>query len=76
MINSEAVCLKNDTAEGSYKRSWANYITAWLDAYKAARLPMWGLTPQKEPEARQHKFESCAYTPGLRTQGVVGYPLS
>ena len=24
-------------------------------------LPMWGLTPQNEPEARQSRFESCAY---------------
>ena len=76
MINSEAVCLKNDTAEGSYKRSWAKYITAWLDAYKAAGLPMWGLTLQNELEARQHKFESCAYIPGLLTQGILVYPLS
>jgi glucosylceramidase len=66
MINSAPVCLKDDTAAGnSYKQTWANYILAWLDGYAAAGLPMWGLTPQNEPEARQHKFESCAYTPEL-----------
>lgn len=32
MINSDAVCLRNDTVEGSYKQTWANYITMWLDA--------------------------------------------
>ena len=71
MINSNAVCLKNDTARGSYKEAWANYITAWLTGYKAAGLPMWGLTPQNEPEARQHKFESCAYTPALMVDFIA-----
>jgi glucosylceramidase len=71
MINSNAVCLKNDTAKGSYKQTWANYITAWLTSYKAAGLPMWGLTPQNEPEARQHKFESCAYTPELMVEFIA-----
>ena len=47
MINSLVPCLKNDTAAGeSYKRTWANYILAWLDGYAEAGLPMWGLTPQ------------------------------
>eukprot|EP01047_Picozoa_sp_COSAG01_P023061 COSAG01_NODE_1389_length_10493_cov_12.367414_11_plen_76_part_00 len=32
---------------------------------------MWGLTPQNEPEARQHKFESCAYTPALMTDFIA-----
>jgi glucosylceramidase len=73
MINSNAVCLKNDTAAGSYKQTWANYIAAWLDGYKEAGLPMWGLTPQNEPEARQHKFESCAYTPELMVDFVGKY---
>ena len=71
MINSNAVCLKNDTIKGSYKETWANYITAWLTSYKAAGLPMWGLTPQNEPEARQHKFESCAYTPALMVDFIA-----
>eukprot|EP01052_Picozoa_sp_SAG31_P031903 SAG31_NODE_3435_length_4275_cov_15.841954_4_plen_271_part_00 len=43
MINSNAICLKNDTLKGSYKQSWANYIAVWLDSYAAAGLPMWGL---------------------------------
>ena len=61
MINSDVIGLKDDVAEGSYQQTWANYIVAWLDGYAAAGLPMWGLTPQNEPEARQLKFESCAY---------------
>lgn len=61
MINSDAVCLKDDVPAGSYVDTWARYIVRWLAAYEAAGLPMWGLTPQNEPEARQLKFESCAF---------------
>ena len=62
MINSDAVCLKNDTAAGdSYAAVWARYILKWLQAYEAQNITLWGLTPQNEPEARQGRFESCAY---------------
>jgi glucosylceramidase len=62
MINSDAVCLKNDTAAGdSYRQTWANYIVKWLEAFAAQGIDMWGLTPQNEPGARQGRFESCAY---------------
>lgn len=62
MINSFAQCLKNDTEAGSYRQAWASYILKWLQAFEAHGAPMWGLTPQNEPEARQSNFESCAYT--------------
>lgn len=62
MINSAAVCLKNDTASGdSYRQTWANYIVKWVEAMAAQGIDLWGLTPQNEPEARQGSFESCAY---------------
>jgi len=61
MINSDAICLKNDTSEGSYRQVWANYILAWLHAYEFNNISLWGLTPQNEPQARQGQFESCAY---------------
>jgi len=34
---------------------------------------MWGLTPQNEPEARQRKFESCAYTVDLMVEFIGKY---
>ena len=62
MINSDAVCLKPDTASGdSYAQAWAGYILKWLTAYQDNNITVWGLTPQNEPEARQAHFESCAY---------------
>jgi Glycosyl hydrolase family 30 TIM-barrel domain len=38
-------------------------FVAWLDAFKAAGVNFWGITPQNEPEAIQPNFESCAYSP-------------
>jgi len=62
MINSNAVCLKNDTAAGSYIQTWARYVAKWVVAMEAhLNVSFWGITPQNEPEARQAHFESCAY---------------
>jgi glucosylceramidase len=61
MINSAPVCLKNDTSQGSYRQAWATYIKLWLEAYEAQGISLWGLTPQNEPQAAQHNFESCVY---------------
>lgn len=74
MINSDAQCLKNDTAAGgSYRQAWASYIGKWLQAFAAHGAPMWGLTPQNEPEARQSVFESCAYTVSAYLDFVRNY---
>ncbi len=73
MIDSSTPCLKNDTAAGSYKATWAAYIVAWLEAYAAAGLPMWGLTPQNEPMAAQPIFESCVYSPENMVEFVGAY---
>ena len=63
MINSDAQCLKNDTLDGhSYRDTWARYIATWLKDVDAHGVPIWGLTPQNEVEARQTLFESCAYS--------------
>ncbi|XP_069181035.1 lysosomal acid glucosylceramidase-like isoform X1 [Procambarus clarkii] len=32
-----------------YWQAWANYIVKFVDAYEAAGVKMWGLTPQNEP---------------------------
>lgn len=73
MIDSDLPCLKNDTAKGSYKQAWADYIVKWLQAFEAHGLPMWGLTPQNEPGAQQKVFESCAYRPSDMAEFVGTY---
>jgi len=73
MINCKTPCLKDDAPGGSYKATWAAYIVAWLQAFAAQGLPMWGLTPQNEPLACQTKFESCGYTPAGMAEFIGKY---
>ncbi|MED5620194.1 glycoside hydrolase family 30 protein [Ideonella sp. BN130291] len=40
---------------------WARYITKFVQAYEAEGVPIWGLTVQNEPMARQ-TWESMIYT--------------
>ncbi|MBI1767866.1 MAG: glycoside hydrolase family 30 protein [Bacteroidetes bacterium] len=44
-----------------FYQSWANYYVKFINAYKAEGIPVWGLTVQNEPMAKQ-KWESCIYT--------------
>jgi len=40
---------------------WARYIARFIKAYEAEGVPLWGLTVQNEPMARQ-RWESMIYT--------------
>jgi glucosylceramidase len=40
---------------------WANYFVKFIQAYEQQGIPIWGLTVQNEPMARQ-TWESCIYT--------------
>ena len=44
-----------------YYDSWALYYTKFIKAYEALEIPIWGLTIQNEPMAKQ-RWESCIYT--------------
>jgi glucosylceramidase len=44
-----------------YRQSWANYFIKFIKAYEAEGIPVWGLTVQNEPMAKQI-WESCIYT--------------
>src|SRR5678815_5497684 len=41
--------------------SWANYYVKFIQAYEKEGIPVWGLTVQNEPMAKQ-TWESCMYT--------------
>jgi len=41
--------------------SWANYYVKFIQAYEKEGVPVWGLTVQNEPMAKQ-TWESCMYT--------------
>lgn len=40
---------------------WANYIVRFVQAYEKAGIPLWGLSVQNEPMAKQ-RWESMIYT--------------
>jgi glucosylceramidase len=44
-----------------YKQSWANYFVKFINAYEKEDIPVWGLTVQNEPMAKQ-TWESCIFT--------------
>jgi glucosylceramidase len=44
-----------------YAATWARYISLFIRAYEKEGIPIWGLTVQNEPMARQ-KWESCLFT--------------
>ncbi len=44
-----------------YYQSWANYYVKFIESYEKEGLPVWGLTIQNEPMAKQ-RWESCIYT--------------
>ena len=44
-----------------FRQSWANYYIKFIQAYEKAGIPVWGLSVQNEPMARQ-TWESCIFT--------------
>lgn len=44
-----------------FKQSWANYYVKFIRAYESKGIPVWGLSVQNEPMAKQ-RWESCIYT--------------
>lgn len=56
----------NDMLQGGKLRSefhdsWAMYYTKFIKAYEKEGVPVWGITIQNEPMAKQ-RWESCIYT--------------
>lgn len=45
-----------------YAAAWARYYVKFVQAMAAEKLPIWALTVQNEPEAKQ-VWESCLYSP-------------
>jgi len=82
----------NDMAHGGklkpeFKQSWANYYVKFIKTYEAKGIPVWGLTVQNEPMAKQ-RWESCVFTaederdfikdylgPTLQQQGLAAKKL-
>ena len=53
--------LKGGKLLPEFYQSWANYYVKFINSYQKEGIPVWGLTIQNEPMAKQ-KWESCIYT--------------
>ena len=56
----------NDVLHGGkllpkYAQTWANHYVKFIKTYESMGMPVWGLSVQNEPMAKQ-KWESCLYT--------------
>ncbi len=56
----------NDVLHGGkllpkYAQAWANHYVKFIKTYESMGMPIWGLSVQNEPMAKQ-KWESCLYT--------------
>lgn len=70
-----------------FAQAWANFYVKFIRTYEAKGIPIWGLSVQNEPMAKQ-KWESCIYTaeeerdfikkylgPTLERSGLAGKKL-
>ena len=55
-----------------YYQSWADYFVRFIKAYEALGVPVWGLTVQNEPMAKQ-TWESCMYTAAEERDFIKNY---
>jgi glucosylceramidase len=53
--------LQGGKLKSEYAASWANYYVKFIRAYEQQGIPVWGLSVQNEPMAKQ-RWESCIYT--------------
>ena len=44
-----------------YRAAWAQCFVRFIQAYADEGVPIWGVTVQNEPEARQ-RWDSCLYS--------------
>lgn len=79
--------LHGGKLKAEYFDSWANYYVKFIQAYEKQGIPVWGLSVQNEPMAKQ-TWESCIYTaeeerdfiknhlgPTLKKNGLAGKKL-
>jgi len=53
--------LQGGKLKPEYYDAWANYYVRFIQAYEKMGVPVWGLSVQNEPMAKQ-TWESCLYT--------------
>lgn len=53
--------LQGGSLKPAYYQSWANYFVRFIQEYEKSGVPIWGISVQNEPMAKQ-TWESCIYT--------------
>ena len=53
--------LQGGKLKPAFYQSWANYFVKFIRAYEQEGVPVWGMTIQNEPMAKQN-WESCIFT--------------
>ena len=56
----------------TYYQSWANYFVKFIRSYEAENIPIFGLTVQNEPMAKQI-WESCIFTSKQECEFLKNY---
>lgn len=60
-MKSNGSMIGGGTLLPEYRDTWAQYIVRFVKAYEKAGIPLWGLSIQNEPMAKQ-KWESMIFT--------------
>ena len=60
-MKNNANLLQGGSLRPEFRQAWANHYVEFIRAYEAHDIPIWGLSVQNEPMAKQ-KWESCLYT--------------
>ena len=71
-MKSNKDMLQGGTLLPEYYGSWAKYFTKFIAAYEKRGIPVWGITIQNEPMAKQ-KWESCIFTAAEETNFLKKY---
>jgi len=60
-MKSNGSMLGGGTLLPAYRDTWARYVVKFVQAYEGAGVPLWGLSVQNEPMAKQ-TWESMVFT--------------
>lgn len=61
---------RGGTLKPEYVSTYANYLVKYFQAYKAAGVNLWGLTPVNEPHGNNGQWESMNFTPETQSEFV------
>jgi len=60
-MKDNGTMLQGGKLKPEYYQTWANYFVRFIQEYEKQGVPVWGLSVQNEPMAKQ-TWESCIYT--------------